>query len=79
MNTISVVISILQVITGLFMTAVVLFQSGKRAGLSGAISGGAETFFGKNKGRTLDAKLSKATVYVAIIFVILTVALNILK
>ena len=78
MNTITLIISILQVVTGLFMTAVVLFQSGKRAGLSGAISGAADTFFGKNKARTLDAKLSKATVYVAIIFVILTLALNIL-
>ena len=78
MSVIALVVSILQVITGLFLTVVVLLQSGKRAGLSGAISGGAETFFGKNKGRSIDAKLSKATTYVAIVFVIFTVALNVL-
>ncbi len=78
MSTLSIVISILQVLAGLFMTAVVLLQSGRRAGLSGAISGGAETFFGKNKARSLDAKLSRATTYVAIIFVILTLALNLI-
>ena len=78
MSTVSIVVSILQVFAGIFMIVVVLLQSGKRAGLSGAISGGAETFFGKNKARSMDAKLSRATAYVAIFFVILTVLLNVL-
>lgn len=78
MGPLSIVISIIQVIICLFLIASVLLQSGKRAGLSGAISGGAETFFGKNKARSMDAKLSKATTIAAIIFIILTLALNFL-
>jgi preprotein translocase subunit SecG len=52
------VINILHVIVCIAIIAVVLLQSGRSAGISGAISGGAETFFGKNKGRTIDAMLS---------------------
>ena len=64
--------------TGLFLIAVVLLQSGKSAGLSGAISGGAETFFSKGKAKTLDAKLAKMTKWVALAFVVLTLVLNLL-
>ena len=78
MGPVALVVSIIQVIVCLFLIAVVLLQSGKRAGLSGAISGGAETFFGKNKARSMDAKLSKATTVAAIIFIVLTLALNVL-
>ena len=71
-------LTIVQVVLSLFLIAVVLLQSGKRTGLSGAIAGGAETFFGKNKARDLDAKLSTLTKYVAVIFILLTLALNII-
>jgi preprotein translocase subunit SecG len=57
---------------------VVLLQSGKQAGLSGSIAGGAETFFGKNKGRTVDALLSKWTAVAAILFLVTSVALELL-
>jgi protein translocase, SecG subunit len=60
------------------MIVIVLLQSGKQAGLSGSIAGGAETFFGKNKGRTLDAKLSKFTTVAAIVFLITSVVLQVL-
>ena len=50
-------------------------QHGKQQGLSGAIAGGAETFFGKNKGRTVDAMLKKFTSVVAALFIISSVAL----
>jgi len=50
-------------------------QSGKAQGLSGAIAGGSETFFGKNKGRTIDAILSKWTSVVAIAFLATSIAL----
>jgi protein translocase, SecG subunit len=60
------------------MIIIVLLQSGKQAGLSGSIAGGAETFFGKNKGRTLDAKLSKFTTVAAIVFLITSVVLQVL-
>lgn len=58
----------------LFLIVVVLLQESKSAGLSGAISGGADTFFGKNKGRTIEAKLEKMTKFVAILFFVLAVA-----
>ena len=70
------ILTIVQLLFAVILTAVVLFQSGKTAGLSGAISGGADTFLSKNKARTLDAKLAKATKYIAILFILLTLALN---
>ena len=54
------------------LIAVVLLQSGKSAGLSGAIAGGADTFLSKNKAKTWDAKLAKLTKWVAIGFVVIT-------
>jgi len=76
MSTLNIILTILQVISGLAVTIVVLLQSGKSAGLSGAISGGADTFFSKGKAKTLDAKLAKATKWFALAFVILTLILN---
>ena len=68
------------IIIHLFVTVslmiIVLMQSGKAQGLSGAISGGAETFFGKNKGRTIDAMLSKFTSVVAVLFLITSLLLS---
>ena len=60
------------------MIVIVLLQSAKSAGLSGSIAGGAETFFGKNKGRTIDAMLSKYTTFAAVTFIILSVVLYLL-
>lgn len=60
------------IVLSIFLIIVVLLQESKSAGLSGAIAGGADTFFGKNKGRTMEAKLEKATKAVAIIFFVLT-------
>ncbi len=60
------------IVLSIFLIIVVLLQESKSAGLSGAIAGGADTFFGKNKGRTMEAKLEKATKIVAIIFFVLT-------
>lgn len=76
MSTLNIILTILQVISGLAVTVVVLLQSGKSAGLSGAISGGADTFFSKGKAKTLDAKLAKATKWFALAFVVLTLILN---
>ena len=75
MSTLSFVLSIIQLICSLVLVVIIILQPGKSAGISGAISGGAETFFGKNKGRTIEAKLEKATSFVAIAFVILTLVL----
>ena len=57
------------------LTVLVLMQEGKSAGL-GAISGAAETYWGKNKGRSMEGKLIKITKYLAIGFLALTVILN---
>ena len=70
--------TILQVLAGLAVTAIVLAQSGKSAGLSGSISGGAETFLSKGKAKTLDAKLAKMTKWFALGFVVLTLVLNLM-
>lgn len=72
------ILTIIQLITCLFLTIVVLLQSGKRSGLSGAIAGGADTFITKTKAKTWDAKLAKMTKWVALVFVVLTLALNLI-
>ena len=56
----------------------VIFQSGKQAGLSGSIDGVADTFFGKNKARSLDEKLAKLTGVFAVLFIVLTFSLSLL-
>lgn len=66
---------IVHVIISLALIIVVLMQHGKQQGLSGAIAGGAETFFGKNKGRTVDAMLKKFTSVIAALFIISSVTL----
>lgn len=71
-------LTIVQLLTCLFLIIVVLLQSGKRSGLSGAIAGGADTFMTKAKAATLDGKLAKMTKWVGLAFVILTLVLNLL-
>lgn len=73
------ILSIIMVLLALFLIAVVLLQSGKTAGLSGAIAGGADTFLSKNKAKTWDAKLAKATKWVAIAFLVLSLALALMS
>ena len=68
-------LTILQVVLSLILVAVVMLQSGKSAGLSGAIAGGADTFLSKNKAKSLDAKLARWTKWVAIVWVVLTLVL----
>ena len=68
-------LTIIQLLCGLVLIAVVMLQSGKSAGLSGAIAGVADTFMAKNKAKTWDAKLAKMTKWVAIVFMVLTLVL----
>lgn len=67
-------LKILLIIVSLGLIGVVLLQKGKSAGLSGAISGGAEHLFGKQKARGMDAVLSKVTVALAVLFMVLAIA-----
>ncbi|MCI7741029.1 MAG: preprotein translocase subunit SecG [Clostridiales bacterium] len=78
MSVLTIILTVLQLLSGLAVTVVVLMQSGKSAGLSGAISGGAETFLSKGKAKTWDAKLAKATKWFALAFVLLTLLLNLI-
>ena len=78
MNALTLVITVLQLLCGLAIILAVLFQSGKSAGLSGAIGGVADSFLAQGKAKTMDAKLARATKWVGAIFIILTLVLNII-
>jgi len=71
-----IVVSILHILICIAIIVIVLLQSGRSAGISGAIAGGAETFFGKNKGRTIDAMLSKYTKFALAVFLLTSVILT---
>lgn len=79
METLNTILSVIQVVLAVGVTILILMQQGKRAGLSGAIGGGAETFFGKNKASSMDAKLNKITVILAVVLCVTTLLLNIVK
>ena len=70
-----IIVTVIQLLSGLFLIAVVLLQSGKSAGLSGAIAGGMDTFLSKNKAKSWDARLARWTKWVAILFMVLTLVL----
>ena len=70
-------ITVLQLLTGLFVILAVLFQSGKSAGL-GVVSGAADSFLSKSKAKSMDAKLARATKWIGAVFIVLTLILNIL-
>ena len=78
MEVLTIIVTILLVLCGLAVILAVLFQSGKSAGLSGAIGGVADTFMAKGKAKSVDAKLAKATKWIGAAFIILTLILNIL-
>ena len=78
MDTLRLIITVLQLLCGLAIILAVLFQSGKSAGLSGAIGGVADSFLAKNKAKTMDAKLARATKWVGAVILILTLVLLIL-
>ena len=67
-----IILGISLIVTAVSIVILVLLQESKSEGLSGAIAGGAETFFGKNKGRTMENKLVKLTKIFAVIFFVLS-------
>ena len=76
MAALKVVLTVVFLIICLALVVIVLLQEGKSAGLTGSISGAAETFWGKNKGRSMEGKLGKITKYGVILFMILALVLN---
>ena len=69
-------VTILQLLAGLILILVVLFQSGKSQGLSGTIGGIADSYMSKSKAKSLDAKLAKGTKWVGAAFIVLTLVIN---
>ena len=75
MENIKIVLSVLFIIVSLVITIVILFQEGKSAGL-GTIAGVADTYWGKNKGRSKEGRLVKATIVCVVLFFIISIVLN---
>ena len=76
MDVLKTVVIVLVCIAGVALIAIVMFQSGKESGLSGALSGNSDTYLGKNQMATLDKKLASATKWVALVWAALTLALS---
>lgn len=76
MAVLRIILTIVFIIVCLGLVVLVLMQEGKSAGL-GAISGAAETYWGKNKGRSMEGTLVKITKVLAVLFIVLAVILNI--
>lgn len=70
------ILTVIYIIVCIALTAVVLMQEGKNAGLSGSISGVADTYWGKNKGRSIEGALEKGTKVLAVLFILLTLAID---
>lgn len=75
MQTLKTILTILYIIDCLALTIIVLMQEGKQQGL-GTIGGMADTFWGKNKGRSREGLLKKGTAALAVLFMVLAIALN---
>ena len=75
MEILKVILTILFIIISLVLTVVILMQEGKQAGL-GAIAGAADTYWGKNKGRSMEGMLVKITRIAVVLFILLAVVLN---
>ncbi len=78
MQALSVIINIFLIISALILIVTVLMQQGRTQGL-GAISGGAETFLGKEKAKTYEGKLELATKISAGVFIVLSILMTVLK
>ena len=78
MTAVEYILGALVILVSLVIIIAIILQPGRRAGINGAISGGADTFLSKTKARTFDAFLSRWTKYVAIIFFILAIVANVI-
>ena len=75
-KTIHGILLILYIIVCVALTVVVILQEGKQQGLGGAISGAADSYWGKNKGRSMEGGLVVATRVLAVLFVLISLLLN---
>ncbi|MCD8082817.1 MAG: preprotein translocase subunit SecG [Clostridiales bacterium] len=72
-----IILCVIFVLICVFLTVVVLMQEGKQTGL-GAIGGMADSYWGKNKGRSLEGNLTKLTTVAAVLFIVLALVLNLI-
>lgn len=78
MEVLRIICTVVMLLAAVALIAIVLFQSGKSAGLSGAIAGNSDSFMSKNKNRSWDARLASSTKWVAAIWLLSTFALSLL-
>ena len=76
METLKTVLIVIHLLMSVAIIALVLMQQSKGRGMSGAISGGSDTFFGKHGGRTVDSMLKRWTVFMAVVFLITSITLS---
>ncbi|MCR5215351.1 MAG: preprotein translocase subunit SecG [Lachnospiraceae bacterium] len=76
MSVLKILVAVLFVLVSIAITVIVLMQESKSAGLSGAISGAADSYWGKNKGRSMEGKLEKITKILAVAFFVFAIILN---
>ena len=76
METLKMVLTVIFVLISLIITIIVLMQEGKQAGFSGSIGGIADSYWGKNKGRSAEGKLEKLTTVLAVLFIVIALVLN---
>ena len=76
MAVLETVIMVIYAVICIALTIIVLMQEGKSAGLTGAISGVADTYWGKNKGRSMEGAMERTTKILAVLFILLSIVLN---
>ena len=72
------VLIVLEALASVALILVVLFQSGKESGLSGALSGNSDSYLSKNKGKNMDQMLASSTKWIALVWIVLTLALSLI-
>ena len=78
MEVLKTIVLVLEVLASIALIAIVLLQSGKEAGLSGAIAGNSDSYMSKSKNGGLDKKLAAATKWVALAWIVLTLVISLL-
>ena len=75
MEVVKIILTVLEVLASVALIAVVLMQSGKEAGLSGALAGNSDSYLSKSKSGSFDKMLASATKWIALVWILLTLAL----
>lgn len=78
MEVLRIILIVLEVIASVLLVGVVLLQSGKESGLSGALSGNNDSYLSKGKRASLDKKLASATKWIALVWILLTLSLSLI-